>query len=417
MTYSYYDIIIVGGGISGLYSAYKLKQMAPHLSFMVLEAYKKKFIGGRMSNRLFYGTFINNGAGVGRKKIDLVLQKVLHDLKVPYEEYIDRRQYATTFQGKVDVESVFRQLFREYKKDPATKETFKQFGTRILGPIMYKNFVASCGYSDYEDIDLTYFFYKYGFEYMLSGWVGLKIPWRIIVKNICEVIGHDHIRSSQAVTSIEKINNGQETGFYLKTKQGHEYGCSKVIIGITIDKLKLLLPFANAKDSIYQQIHGRTFLRMYGKFDKASNEIMKQVCAINTIVPGPIYKIIPMDLEKGVYQIAYNDSSGALFFKEYLKNTPENRTFWCRCLEVSLGLVPHCLYLIAIENYFWDIAIHYYEPLHGPYKNRNEFVKVAQHPMPGMLIVGEMVSQRQGWTEGALESVEAGLTKTWLEKG
>jgi cation diffusion facilitator CzcD-associated flavoprotein CzcO len=34
---SNYDIIIIGGGISGLYSAYKILQMAPETKLLVLE--------------------------------------------------------------------------------------------------------------------------------------------------------------------------------------------------------------------------------------------------------------------------------------------------------------------------------------------------------------------------------------------
>jgi hypothetical protein len=32
-----------------------------------------------------------------------------------------------------------------------------------------------------------------------------------------------------------------------------------------------------------------------------------------------------------------------------------------------------------------------------------------------MLVVGEVVSRQQGWTEGALESVHAVLNKKWIE--
>jgi len=37
-----YDIIIIGSGIAGLYSAYKIKKMSDKTSFLVLEKYKKK---------------------------------------------------------------------------------------------------------------------------------------------------------------------------------------------------------------------------------------------------------------------------------------------------------------------------------------------------------------------------------------
>ena len=63
-----YDIIIIGSGMSGLYTAYNIKKMSPNTSFLILEKYKRQWIGGRTSNETFYGTEIVTGAGIGRKK-------------------------------------------------------------------------------------------------------------------------------------------------------------------------------------------------------------------------------------------------------------------------------------------------------------------------------------------------------------
>ena len=49
----HYDIVIIGSGMSGLYSAYKIKKMAPSASFIILEKYKKQWLGGRTSNDTF----------------------------------------------------------------------------------------------------------------------------------------------------------------------------------------------------------------------------------------------------------------------------------------------------------------------------------------------------------------------------
>ena len=35
-----YDIIIIGSGMSGLYTAYNIKKMSPNTSFLILEKYK-----------------------------------------------------------------------------------------------------------------------------------------------------------------------------------------------------------------------------------------------------------------------------------------------------------------------------------------------------------------------------------------
>jgi protoporphyrinogen oxidase len=63
----YYDIIIVGSGMSGLYSAYNIKKTSPKTTFLILEKYNKQWLGGRTSNEVFYGTEIVTGAGIGRK--------------------------------------------------------------------------------------------------------------------------------------------------------------------------------------------------------------------------------------------------------------------------------------------------------------------------------------------------------------
>ena len=41
-------------------------------------------------------------------------------------------------------------------------------------------------------------------------------------------------------------------------------------------------------------------------------------------------------------------------------------------------------------------------------------MKKAQHPMKNMLVVGEMVSNDQGWTEGALDSVKKVISSDWV---
>ena len=133
-----------------------------------------------------------------------------------------------------------------------------------------------------------------------------------------------------------------------------------------------------------------------------------------TVVPGPLKKIIPMDQEKGVYMIAYTDNEDAILLKKRLENTPKNRDYFCDLLEDALSIPKGSLHLNALMDFYWPIGTHYYEPLRGHFKNRKDFITHAQHPMPGMLVVGEIVSVHQGWVEGALESVDSVVTKKWI---
>ena len=75
-------------------------------------------------------------------------------------------------------------------------------------------------------------------------------------------------------------------------------------------------------------------------------------------------------------------------------------------LEKAFDLPQNTLKLISMIHFFWRIGTHYYDPLSNAYTSRDEFIKDAQNPMKNLYVVGEMISNNQGWTEGALESVK-----------
>ena len=413
MTTNYYDIIIIGSGMAGLYSAYNIKKMSPDTSFLILEKHKKEWIGGRASNEMFYGTQVVTGAGVGRKEKDKLLIRLMNEIGVKYTQYDTNINYSQTF-TPVDIVKIINKLKGEYNKHPELHhKTFKEFFIRIFGEKLYKTFIISAGYTDYENADLYETLYNYGMDDNKSGWTGLNIPWKNMVDKLYHIIGKNHFRFSNDVVEIKKIKE-KPCLFQIKTANGTLYHCNKVIVATTITGIQKLVPGADKKTSLYQQIHGQPFLRLYAKFNKESAEIMKKYVTSYTIVPGPLQKIIPMDANKGVYMIAYSDNYYALIQKNYLENTPENRDLYCDLLEESLGIPKGQLKITAIKDYYWPVGTHYYEPLKGDFKTRNDFIYKAQHPEKGMLVVGEVVSKYQGWTEGALESVKAVLDEKWV---
>jgi hypothetical protein len=420
MKTKFYDVIIVGSGIAGLYSAYNIKKISPNTSYLILEKYKKKWIGGRMNNETFYGTQIVTGAGVGRQDTNPLLVKLLRELHVPFKKTTAIMNYSKLLpnHSEFDVVKIITFLKKEYNKNPDKYKnlTFKNFASQILGDVKYKLFTIYAGYTDYEDADVYETLYNYGMDDNKSGWPMLYIPWKELVHRLCEYIGYSNIKYSNNVMSITKINDeGENCLFEIKTDEGNAYFSNKVIVATTISGILKLVPGASNPKSVYQQIHGQPFLRLYAKFDKKSSEILKKVVENYTIVPGPLQKIIPINSEKGVYMIAYSDNENAVILKEHLKNTFQNRKLYEKLIEQSLGLPTHSLYIIEIKDFYWPIGTHYYAPLHGPYKSRDEFVYHVQHPEKGMIVVGEAVSTYQGWSEGALESVRSVLNKKWVE--
>ena len=408
MINAHYDIIIIGSGIAGLYSAYKIKHMNPALSVLILEKNKKQWIGGRTNNESFYGTDVVTAAGIGRKNKDHLLVDLLKDLNIQYHEFTSTSHYVTPFQP-VNINETIRMLKKEYKEDTPNKPiTFKEFATKHLGTKKYKEFIITSGYSDYEKEDAFETLYNYGMDDNAGNLIGLSISWKELVTKLVHEIGSQNIKAKQ---NVVKIIEDQDCIFEVETQKGVTYKCNKIIIATTISSIQHLLP---SKSSIYKQIHGQPFLRLYAKFSKSSTEIMKQYVKGYTVVEGPLQKIIPMDPSKGVYMIAYSDNASAIALKDHLENTPENRSYFEDLLEQALKIEEGSLKINALLDFYWPIGTHYYEPLKGPYKNRTAFINAAQHPDKNILVVGEVVSKHQGWVEGALESVEAVLNKKWL---
>ena len=396
-----YDIIIIGGGISGLYMAYKLKIRNPSVKLLILE---KSKLGGRAGTYSFQGVDVVTGAGIGRRAKDYLLRKLLKDLDIPSHEFSTNTYYSPTIpNGPCNIKATIAELHGHYKKNIAKHKgkTFREFAKPILGNIGYQHFTTCAGFTDYENADVRDVLYDYGFEDNYLSWKGFSVPWAQLVQELCKRIGMKHIHTN---TEVQQIRHQPNEHFIITTKSGTDYLATKVVIATTIDSVLHLVP--EKCRNLYKQIKGQPFLRMYGRFSKASIPIIENFVPMQTIVPGPIHKIIPMQPEKGIYMIVYSDNKGAKYLQQYGENTPENRDAMCRILETSLGIKEDTLKLLAIKSFFWPIGTHYYTPLDQQFKTRQSYIDSAQNPMKDMFVVGEMISIDQGWTQGALDSVE-----------
>jgi monoamine oxidase len=386
---THYDFIIIGAGIAGMYSAYNIKKLYPDKSFLILE--KNTEHGGRAVMDHFYGVEVTPGAGIGRKRSDALLIKLMNELKFKYTEF----KTTVDHQGvpAVNIMKVISRLRREYTKHPELRQkTFKEF-FQIFDKKLYGDFVSSTGYTDYENADVHDVLYDYTMQDIVPGWTGLYISWAGLLDKLYRHIGGQHFKFSTEVRQIKVVGNKFEVAAGLTV-----YGADKIIIATTISGILKLVPLA-----IYRQIHQQPFLRVYAKFNAESADIMRQFKHY-TIIKRPLQKIIPINPDKGIYMIAYSDNQSATRLKKYIQNTPANQAVFSALLEEVCGAK---LKITAIKAYYWLTGTHYYEPLRGAFKNRAAFIREAQRPQKNIFVVGEVVSEHQGWVEGALESVAA----------
>jgi hypothetical protein len=410
---SVYDFVIVGGGISGLYAAYRLRSMFPEKTVRVLERCKN--VGGRMGEIDFKGSMVKIGAGVGRVEKDGRLLGLLKELNISYTEHVSSSHYSKAIGPTCDVHDTFIKLRNEFidTNFKHCHKTWREYALSVLGKEKYTQFITCAGFTDYENEGVIDTLFHYGFDDNYSQWKSAHIPWNTLLHTLVDKIGHNNIRVNCSIDSIDVL----DSGIYNVCAHNSIYRCKTVIVATTVDTVRHLFP----SRPIYKQICGQPFTRMYGKFSKSSIECLKKYVIGTTIVSGVLQKIIPINPEEGVYMIAYSDNRKAKVLHRYLENTTSNRTFLCRLIERALGIVPSGqLSLLSIQSFYWEIGTHYYKPmcnfnttisnktttLRTWKKMRENFIENAQNPMKNVYVVGEMISLNQGWTEGALESVD-----------
>ena len=207
---SYYDVIIIGSGMAGLYAALKVRKLAPQLSFLVVEKYET--YGGKSYNETFENTSVVTGAGIGRQHKDNLLLKLMRKFKIPIKTFETGHNFVASLEPLCHgmVKSTFMDLKHIYNKTHAHSHehphtTFKKFATKVLGKKKYDDFVMCAGYSDYENEDAYDVLYHYGFDDNYNRWVGFSVPWKTLVDKIVDSMEScHHIINNTEVTRILK---------------------------------------------------------------------------------------------------------------------------------------------------------------------------------------------------------------------
>lgn len=397
-----HDVIVVGGGVAGLYTAMRVLETRPTANVVVLE--KSHRLGGRIGNARFRGANVVCGAGVGRLEKDALLLSLLKKLKLPAQLLPRVSHHFANTVKKVDIVATIKKLQRiEREIGPSKRSTFKSFAKAQLGSKEYNEFVQTTGYSDFEKEDAHDVLYNYGMDDNADGWTPVRVIWDDLVdalktwlmshpnirikKNVC-VTRWDYHQSNRSITIFGKAKNGRDI----------IYKGNAMVVATTIDTLRTIFP----TKSIYAHIHGQPFMRLYAQVARPSRAAMASAVPSITIVPPPLQEIIPFNHDEGIYMIGYADNESARQLQKY----QSNKRVISSIAEKALALPKGSIQISYTQAHFWEIGTHYYDVLPRRFQTRNEFIHEAQRPHPNVFVVGEVVAINQGWVEGALQSVE-----------
>jgi len=381
------DVIIIGAGIAGLYTAYILLEKH-NFEGRVVILEKEGRVGGRMGVVSFAGVDVVTGAGIGRKSKDRLLQELMKDLGIDTHEFKIGHHYIEKHTAvKSDISKLKKALTSDSKS-----QTFKEYASAVLKD--YEGFVRTTGYTDFQDASAYETVKHYGLDDTLSGWTGLSIDWNTLLYKLVSLLKHKGVRICLNTEVTEVNTNKNEYQLHIANKQAI-WVAPKIVCATPISVISRLLPAVRSFAADTTIIRGQPFIRIYAQFSKATRDSIAKAVPMFTVLSGPLQKIIPIAPSLGVYMIAYADNESALYLKDRTKEEIE--------LQVQSGLhMESRPTIIRMKSFFWPEGTHYYKPV----SNKKQYQPVDQNPAPGVFVVGEAVSrENQGWVEGALESV------------
>jgi len=388
-----YDYIIVGGGIAGLYANWKLTNEKNNC--LLLE--REDVLGGRAYETDFHGTQIKMGAGI-MENHNKHLLRLLKKLNITPNKF--KGNFESIPPNNYNINKMVRMIKEKYESINTTsykKMTMKEFLIKYFGKEFTTEFIEHCEYADWLESDVDYFINYYKIDDMKVGpYNALAIQWTELINRLtlpnC-IVGVE-------VTKIKEIGEH----YIVKSSSAGNTNLYKTKYIIMATSLKPLNRLIRMKDCKYSDMIGTVpFVRIY-VWNKTA--ILKDSDSLPHYfrVENELQKIIKIN--KNVLMASYCDNKNAKYWID-INKLAKSRAGARKIIKVAQEKLEEVLpnNINKIEDIIivtWDEGVHYYKP--HTLESDKFFEKLA-HPMKGVCVVGEVVSKKVGWVEGAIESV------------
>lgn len=401
-----YDYIIVGGGISGLYSAYNLLKENPDLKILILE--RNRDIGGRIDTQ----DGLEAGAGRFHENQPLIMGLIrelgLAKYMVPIETY--ENFFANkTLHTMEPIKKILNYVVSQSKKTDKNilKNTiFLDYVKQVLSIDDAAFLLDFYGYSSeltnmntYDTINLMKNHLNHTNQfYRMEG--GLSQIVRELIRRIDakimvhrRVIDIEYTESKQFEITCENIQR--------------KYYCRKCIFAVTKETL-LKLPIFRPIYKVLGLIETLPLCRIYARFPKPIWFKGMPSVTIN----NNLRIMIPIDDESGIIMMSYTDSKYARFWKRLLEKDgidAVNREHQ-KLIKKTTGIdvpLPR-----DTKVYYWEHGVVYFKPGF----DSETMLKHIRRPIPNipLYVCGENFSEfNSQWIEGALDTFP-GTSRTLL---
>ena len=408
------DLVIVGGGIAGLYAAYQHIKQNPRLKITILE--RNRQLGGRIDT--FHGKHYTVEAGAGRFHNNQVLiMNLIHELGlddklVPisgFDHYMTNGKLYSTKPMQKIIKRIIQASKREHDVSVLRNTVFFDYAKTVItkdeATLLYDSFGYSSELTDMNAFDaivlMEEHFNPTNQYYVLAG--GL---YQIVDKLVDKLKANGGVKmlTRHRVNDIQYVDGrghgGIEHEFKLTCDNlKRPYYAGKCICAVpkeTLLKLRIFSPI----HPMLNLIKTLPLCRIYGQFPVHDGPWFKDLPKITT--NNHLRIVIPMDESTGTMMISYTDNKFARYWKNIMDvgGVDEVARLHQKLLEKTTQMqipIPE-----HIEMFYWEHGVAYFAPGFDssvmPYQIMKPYIGVP------LYVCGENYSAKNSqWIEGALE--------------
>ena len=405
-----YDILIIGGGIAGLYCARQLLKAHPSLRLVLCEHYK--VLGGRMAT--YHKTLPGDLAvqweiGAGRisdshVRLHALLREYgLHTAPIGgdlmYKESGSAPLEKNIFEPSLDI--LFGPLLA-LPSDILAKHTLEELLISIHGKKATQRWMDRFPYHS----ELVYLRADEGLR-EFSNEMKSHEGFSVCVEGLgalAEKMAAECVERG-AVILTQYTCTGLGKGWAEFTSEGltRKIHAKKIICALHANAMRSI-PFFKGFTTL-KKIQMEPLTRMYAVFPVRGGKSWFHGLP-RIVTPMPIRYILPINDSKGVIMISYTDSK---FSRAFSGKDPEAEVMKeIRALFPEKDIPDPLLFKV----HEWKEGVSYWLP--GGYSVK-EVSEKALVPFPkvypGIYVCGESFSERQGWVEGSIEHAALLLKK------
>lgn len=444
------DIAVIGGGIGGLYTAYRCLKRHPKKRVVLLEKYTER-LGGRVHT--YHDSVMDVEIGAGRINSqhrlvmslvkELGLQKQLVEIgkenafmstktpghkihsvvEIVSAQALDSFGIVPLKRPSMPFDELITLLVKESKRWPKHRlqsMTFQEYATVVIGDALVQVIIDTFGYyseivimNAYDALRLMRELDPKNRYYALNGGLTLiidrleaairKMGGEILFGQ--EVVGIRKlglpVSALGGVRKTRKVGNSS-TGFQIQCLNGSSYWAKKCVCALPKQVIQTLKGgLFNKVLPDLAKIQCGTLCRIYAQFDKGPDGKVWFHDLGKLTVDNDVRMIIPIDAEKGIVMISYSDNKWADKWNDLEKQegiAAVNR----RLRELVSEVVGFRIPLPKHTHvFYWPCGVGYW----SKGADSGAIERRIMEPCKGLFVCGEHYSSgHQQWMEGALQT-------------